>query len=950
MAKKFRLIWIVYALMLLATVGGALAVDLTDGIVSYWKFDENSGTLVEDIVSGNNGSITNADMWTTGLINSGVSSSDEKTINLGATSTSADFSVRFWFKTDFDDLGDPLNFLISQWDDGTGTNNKWFLRLYTDTDRLALYMNPDNNIRTVKTSLSDDTWYQVIVTQDGTTTNIYVNENLEYTSSIALLTNNHDLEFGGSQFVDGRDINADFDEIAYYDKVINITMVQALYNAGLNDLQYPFDVVSNFSVSVVDSYSGANVDNVSIIVDGVTYTNTTGNTVTTNILQNDTSTYLVQVSGQDYFDRNYSAVNVSSNLVASLTQSYLDVTVLEIFTNNSITNFYVGSDDNFYDGTLYQRDNNAYASVKQWTSFGESFDFVFIENITNELRSSYASYTASARYKFTYTDTSTAYSNENSVLGASYVAKTYTNPYPYKSVVSVDLELKQSTTSAGRYAQARYHNMSIVDTRYSSSNPFSFSEGTYNLSIVISDLFKTTEENVVLTALNTTDLEVQGYDSELIIYARSKVGNASISNFSGWIYNEDYDYNNTFMTTTGSVLLELKKDLNYTIYIDSENYAITTDNTVTKLINLSNYNYTFYLYQTNSIDIEFRDAQTKTLITENMTIEFIGSLNSYNYSTTTGVLNVTLITPTDYILRYSSNVTYPEHFYWFTVENKSYNLLTLYLLNGSVTANLTVTIIDEKAKTLEGVIVKTLKYDISTNSYLLQEVKETDVAGQARFNVLYNSEFYRFMVEIDGALVRTTNPNYINSETLTIQVISTNIIAGEYFDLFDITSSITFNNLTNNFRVEYNDANNLGSNYCFKVTEYTRVPTVINETCTTSSSGVILLNVDVQNNTIYEAELYLKINPYQSINILTYEHNPFAILEGFTEIGLLLQIILMIVLVFAFIENPWVGAMLIPISLILGKLIGFHNISFIYLVPLVVVGFIISFIIRKKYE
>ena len=43
----------------------------SSGIISYWKFDENSGTTAYDSADGNNGVVTGA-TWTTGKLGSAL--------------------------------------------------------------------------------------------------------------------------------------------------------------------------------------------------------------------------------------------------------------------------------------------------------------------------------------------------------------------------------------------------------------------------------------------------------------------------------------------------------------------------------------------------------------------------------------------------------------------------------------------------------------------------------------------------------------------------------------------------------------------------------------------------------------------------------------------------------------------------------------------------------------
>jgi hypothetical protein len=44
-----------------------------DGMVSYWKFDEDSGTIATDSVGTNDGTLVNGPVWTSGQVDGALS-------------------------------------------------------------------------------------------------------------------------------------------------------------------------------------------------------------------------------------------------------------------------------------------------------------------------------------------------------------------------------------------------------------------------------------------------------------------------------------------------------------------------------------------------------------------------------------------------------------------------------------------------------------------------------------------------------------------------------------------------------------------------------------------------------------------------------------------------------------------------------------------------------------
>jgi len=478
---------------------------------------------------------------------------------------------------------------------------------------------------------------------------------------------------------------------------------------------------------------------------------------------------------------------------------------------------------------------------------------------------------------------------------------------------------------------------------YSSTDlPLEVKTGYYNITISKTGYYDVHYNTSVIENRSTKTLNAEIHDAELNVSVFDIITSGVVNNFSGWVHNAEFGVNQSFSSTSGFVVLNLKKDLNYTVFVDADNYALFNNEQIV-FLNQSSMNLNFSFYKTNSIDIEFRDDLTKQLITSSISFEMIGDLASYNHTTTTGTLNLTFLVPESYVLRYQTE-NYANGFYMTKVDNRSYSTLTIYLVNASASSPITVTVIDEGAKPVEGAVVKSLKYDLMTNSYLLQEVRETDFAGETIFNIRKNAEYYRFIIEIDGVVVRTTNPSYVTADNLNIQIVRFGLIAGEFFDLLGITSLITYNNVTNNFRAEYNDASNIGSEYCLRVFRIGRNKELLGTECSTSPSGVLLFNHEVLNGRIYEAELYLKINPGQTINKFILDLS--ETFEG-AEFGLLLQILFTLFCAFVFIYNPAVGAILTPFSLILGRVLGLNALSWTMITPLLVVGIIIAYLIER---
>jgi hypothetical protein len=345
----------------------------------------------------------------------------------------------------------------------------------------------------------------------------------------------------------------------------------------------------------------------------------------------------------------------------------------------------------------------------------------------------------------------------------------------------------------------------------------------------------------------------------------------------------------------------------------------------------------------DAIYIEFRDEESNDFILQNISVDLIANTTSYSFTTNTSFINFNIL-PERYFIRYNS-LGYDEGFYIVTLEEGEFESLTLYMINSTASDLLTVTIIDEAAKNVEGAVVKLLKYDLDTNTYKVIDIRQTDVAGEVLYNVRKNEEFYKFVVELDGVAVRTTNPAYITADNLNIQITRSLIVGSEFFSLYGITSSVTYNNETGNFRAEYNDASNIGSNYCLSVHKVGRSRTLINETCSTSPVATLLLPVAVENGSIYEANLYLKINPTQNLNQFVLDLS-----EVFAagSLGLLIQIFITLFFAFTFMYSPATGLIMTPLSLIIGRILQLNSLDWVVIVPLLLIGMLVAYLLESQ--
>jgi len=434
------------------------------------------------------------------------------------------------------------------------------------------------------------------------------------------------------------------------------------------------------------------------------------------------------------------------------------------------------------------------------------------------------------------------------------------------------------------------------------------------------------------------------------ITAINALGGGSITNFSGWVYHAETGLNVSYSTTTGQSLVDFIMG-NVTAYIDAPDYSLISNLTLSGFnVSSNQYNKQFSLYQTNTLNITFYDEANPTVLLTgiNITLDLISSVYANSYYTTNGTMYLSLLTPADYTLRYSA-LNYVERFYSVTVTNRSFQSVSLYLINSSVARNLTINVIDDITNPVEGAEVQVLKYNLATNTYILQEIMTTNVVGEGVVSVTYNDEYYKFIVLVDGEVVKITDPSYITESPLTLQITIGSEIGEDYFDYYNFYKDLTFNTATDSFRLNFVDGSGVSNTVCLDVSRIGNFSeTLLTTTCDSAASGTILISVNPINGTTYKGYAYF-LNSDGVEYFIDSEYYTYPSSNIFGSFGLWLQVVLTTAFVLSAVVSVELAMILTPLSLILGYFVGLNSFSLIGLIPLQIIGFILFlFIIKRK--
>jgi hypothetical protein len=214
----------------------AVAPQLLKGLISYWKFDDASGTSVADSVSTNTGTWhgTLGSQWTTGIINGAGSFNGTNNYVATATSTpfqfTSSFSVSFWLQV-------PTN-LASTYTGVIGTygaTSGWDIGIQNGKIRAALRGTSSIAVGSggQGSDLRDAKWHHVVVVntpigiteyQDGVFQNTLAGTWVSTTNAQPLYIGQRG---DGTVFVTGS-----IDEVGIWNRAIAGDEVVELYNGG----------------------------------------------------------------------------------------------------------------------------------------------------------------------------------------------------------------------------------------------------------------------------------------------------------------------------------------------------------------------------------------------------------------------------------------------------------------------------------------------------------------------------------------------------------------------------------------------------------------------------------------------------------------------------------------------------------------------------------------------
>ncbi|MHC4890517.1 MAG: LamG-like jellyroll fold domain-containing protein, partial [Planctomycetota bacterium] len=204
----------------------------TQGMISYWKFDEGEGSIAYDSAGNKDGTIYGAE-WTIGQIDGALDfDGQDDYVEVPGLTNPVNMTYALWVKAD--SLRGSWNTLIEFEND-----NPYFGVL--STGQIDLYMHV-----TTTATISTDEWYHIAVTSDGSQSVIYIDGQRDVTTGTANTATGTGMGIGyhsGDTYFDGI-----IDDVRIYERALSAEEIRQLYLCGTGGNQGNISVDPRFGV------------------------------------------------------------------------------------------------------------------------------------------------------------------------------------------------------------------------------------------------------------------------------------------------------------------------------------------------------------------------------------------------------------------------------------------------------------------------------------------------------------------------------------------------------------------------------------------------------------------------------------------------------------------------------------------------------------------------------
>lgn len=365
----------------------------------------------------------------------------------------------------------------------------------------------------------------------------------------------------------------------------------------------------------------------------------------------------------------------------------------------------------------------------------------------------------------------------------------------------------------------------------------------------------------------------------------------------------------------------------------------------------------------SAIEMWLKNASDDTLVTGSIEGNFaiwvnnMSSNNTYNLSFPAGGTNHSICLYPDYAdyylqgqLEFSATGfdTGTYYFYNTSIDNITNNI-TLHLGDSAETSLVSFTVVDQDDTEQPNVYIHVLKYDLPTDTSTTGLILKTDTNGAATGNLVLNTQWYKFILYLDGEIVLETTPVILTSTTHTFRISTLT----DYFENYDVvrgvSCSLSYDNATTTFSYTFSDPTSTITNACLRVTRVAvQGSTTYNTTCSSGASGTITSTITPTGTATYTGDGYIYIDGESFMCGNTTSYSFDTTYKTFDQSGLFVAFLLTLTLVMVGVWSPVASVFLMLVSVIFLGILGLFHLSWPIMVGVVILGIITMYKLNTR--
>lgn len=265
--------------------------------------------------------------------------------------------------------------------------------------------------------------------------------------------------------------------------------------------------------------------------------------------------------------------------------------------------------------------------------------------------------------------------------------------------------------------------------------------------------------------------------------------------------------------------------------------------------------------------------------------------------------------------------------------------LNLYLINDSLSSDITLKVVDSDGQAVSDAFVKVLRYYPELGQSFVVEIGRTDNEGKTGSKQILADPLYSYIVQTGNTIRVTTNPGRLLSTTKIFTLGREDNELESFKGLLNIDYNIYYDDTTNTFNFVWNDATGLTDTMCLEVIQrsgFKDTNICPKSNCLTANAGNLQCSLGATPSGQYFAQVYLETNTANSEYIFVTLDKLFKTTYEWGKEGILGALLL--------VSAGALAMTFSPIGVILGSIIGLIGAVMLSLVN-IGAGFVITAIV-----